>query len=137
GGGVLSRPPRRSGDRPGVLDPAAALARAPVRAAYLLHGDETFLVDRALAALRERVTNGRPGDARTLWAHEDADRLPAALDDLASPLLFGGAQVLVVRHAEALTGSHEELVLAALEWLRQPACLILVARGLDSRRRLL
>jgi DNA polymerase-3 subunit delta len=124
-------PPRAPQTRAG--DPLAALARGPLRAAYLLHGSETHLLERGLALLRERMS----GDSRTLWAHEDAARLPAALDDLSSPLLFGGAQVLVIRRADALSGGDEELVLAAAERAEPPACLILVARELDARRRLL
>jgi DNA polymerase-3 subunit delta len=42
-----------------------------------------------------------------------------------------------VRRADALNARDEALVLAAVERLRPPACLILVARGLDGRRKLL
>ena len=114
-------------------DPLAALAHDAPRGAYLLHGDESYLVERALAVLRERIA----GAHRILWAPEDAVRLPAALDDLASPMLFGGSQVLVIRRAEALSTKDEELVLAAAGRVQPPACLILVARGLDGRRRVL
>ena len=114
-------------------DPLATLARGELRAAYLLHGDESLLVERGLAVLRGRIT----GDARVLWAHEDSARLPAAVDDLASPMLFGGAQVLVIRRAEALSAKDEELVLAAAGRVQPPGCLVLVARGLDGRRRVL
>lgn len=114
------------------------LAREPLRAAYLLHGEETFLVDRALALLGERLSAGeRPASMRTLWAGEDSQRLATALDDLVSPLLFGAAQVLVVRRAEALGAKDEELVLGALPRLGPAGSLILVAGALDSRRRLL
>jgi DNA polymerase-3 subunit delta len=122
---------RAVGSRSG--DPLAALARGAPRAAYLLHGDESFLVERALAGLRGRI----PGAARILWAPEDSGRLPAALDDLASPMLFGGSQMIVIRRAEALSAKDEDLVLAAAGRAQPPACLILVARGLDGRRRLL
>jgi DNA polymerase-3 subunit delta len=114
-------------------DPLAAFARGAPGATYLLHGDESYLIERALAGLRDRITSA----ARILWAPEDAARLPAALDDLASPMLFGGSQVLVIRRAEALSAKDEELVLAAAGRVQPPACLILVARGLDGRRRVL
>src|SRR5262249_17496899 len=115
----------------------AALERLPPRTSYLLHGDETFLVERALALLRERVSAAGAVQVRTLWAGDDTGKLPAALDDLSSPLLFGGTQVLVVRRAEALGSGDEEMVLAACGRVRLPACLLLIARGLDGRRRLL
>ena len=76
------------------------------------------------------------GDVRTRWADDDAAALAAALEDLASPLLFGGAPALVVRRAEGLSGATEALVLETIRRLRPPACLILVARGLDGRRTL-
>ena len=126
-------PGQRPAVRPRASDPLAALARGTVRGSYLLHGDETYLVERGLAVLCGRIA----GDARTLWAGEDAVRLPAALDDLSSPLLFGGAQVLVIRRAEALSGADEELVVSTAARVQPPACLILLARGLDARRRLL
>jgi len=73
---------------------------------------------------------------RTLWADEDADRLSAALDDLTSPPLFGGAQSLVVRHAEALREPEQEAILARLPALGAGGSLVLVARTADQRRRL-
>jgi DNA polymerase III subunit delta len=63
--------------------------------------------------------------------------LAEALDDLASPSLFGGSQALVVRRADALSARDESLVLETVGRLRPPACLVLVARGLDARRKLL
>ena len=73
---------------------------------------------------------------RTLWADEDADRLPAAFDDLTSPPLFGGAQSLVIRHAEALREPEQETILARLPALGAGGSLVLVARTADQRRRL-
>jgi DNA polymerase III delta subunit len=73
---------------------------------------------------------------RTRWADEDAGGLAAALEDLASPLLFGGVPALVLRRAEALPGAAESWVLDTIARLSPPSCLILVARGLDGRRTL-
>ena len=74
------------------------------------------------------------GDVRTRWGDDDADALVGALEDLASPLLFGGAPALVIRRAEALSGANEALVLESIARVSPPSCLILVARGLDGRR---
>src|SRR5262245_64229891 len=52
-------------------------------------------------------------------------------------MLFGGSQMLVIRRAEALSAKDEDLVLAAAGRAQPPACLILAARGLDGRRRML
>lgn len=73
---------------------------------------------------------------RVVWGDDDAARLEEALDDLLSPSLFGGASVLVLRRAEALAAPGEERVLAALPRLGEGARLVLVAKGLDQRRRL-
>lgn len=80
--------------------------------------------------------NGRSDNARTLWADDGLERLQQALDDLGSPLLFGGTQVLVVRRAEALNDAAQERVLAVLPTLGPGTCLILVGRVIDARKRL-
>ncbi len=124
------------GPRP-PADPLALLARAPARTAWLLHGEETFLVERGLAILRRPAADAGAAQVRTVWADGEAGTVAAALDDLSSPLLFGGPQALVIRRAEALTAKDEELVLAAVGRLRLPSWIVLVARGLDARRKLL
>lgn len=78
----------------------------------------------------------RPGAWRTLWADQDAAGLAAAVEDLASPPLFGGPGILAVRHADALTEADQERLLAVLPTLGAGGCLVLVARGKDTRRRL-
>ena len=71
-----------------------------------------------------------------MWAGEDAKRLAGALADLASPSLFGGPQVLVVRRAEALREAEEAEIAATLPTLGAGGCLVLVARTADQRRTL-
>lgn len=80
---------------------------------------------------------GRAGTWRTLWGDEDGGQVVAALADLASPSLFGGPQVLVVRRAEVLREDAEAGILAALPTLGVGGCLILVAASADQRRKLL
>src|SRR5439155_1653116 len=118
-------------------DPLAALARGPLRSHYLLYGEETYLVERALGLLRTRLTpGGGVASGRTVWGDEDAERVVAALEDLASPPLFGGAQSLVIRRAEALREPEQEAILARLPALGAGGSLILVAPTADQRRRL-
>jgi DNA polymerase III delta subunit len=62
--------------------------------------------------------------------------LPAALDDLRSPALFGGPQVLVVRRADALPEADQARVTDALPGLGAGGTLLLVARIADQRRKL-
>ncbi len=118
-------------------DPLAALERGPLRAHYLLFGEETYLVERALRVLRQRLLPaGRPGSVRTLWGDQQADEVPAALADLVSPSLFGGGQVLVIRHADALGDEAQAHVLGILPTLGAGGSLVLVARAADQRRKL-
>jgi DNA polymerase III delta subunit len=103
-----------------------------------VYGEETFLVERALGVLRGRlVPAGRPGTWRTLWGDQESDQLPGALEDLGTPSLFGGPQVLVVRHAEALRAEEQARVLELLPSLGAGGTLVLVARGADQRNRLI
>jgi DNA polymerase-3 subunit delta len=112
------------------------LERNPLRPYYLLYGEESFLVARALRVLRSRlIPEGRPGTWRTLWGDEEGGRLGAALEDLASPPLFGGPQVLVIRQADALREDDQSALLAVLERPTSGGCLVLVARMADQRRR--
>jgi DNA polymerase-3 subunit delta len=127
----------RRGNPAPAADPLARLERDALRSYYLLYGDETFLIDRAVALLRRRlVPEGRAGSWRGVWAGDEGDRLAAALADLASPSLFGGLQVLVIRRAEALREADEALITDALPTLGAGGCLVLVARAVDLRRKL-
>jgi DNA polymerase-3 subunit delta len=121
------------GPEPKLLDD---LGRGRPRPVYLLHGEEAYLVGRALEILRARLLGeGGAGTWRTLWAAADGD-LAAALDDLQSPPLFGGPQVLVVRNVEALDDAVEARVLALLPLLGSGGTLVLVARDANKVRRL-
>src|SRR5262249_2176638 len=60
----------------------------------------------------------------------------AALADLRSPLLFGGREMLVVRHVELLADHGQEQLLAALPTTERDGGLVLVGRSIDGRRRL-
>jgi len=85
---------------------------------------------------RRLLPEGRPGTWRTLWAGEDGDRLADALAELRSPPLFGGPQVLVVRHADELRDEEQEHVLRELDGLGAGGSLVLVVKGADLRRKL-
>ena len=80
---------------------------------------------------------GRPGTWRTLWGDQEAEKLPAALEDLGSPSLFGGPQVLVLRHADALREEDQARVLDLLPTLGAGGTLVLVTRAADQRRRII
>jgi DNA polymerase-3 subunit delta len=103
-----------------------------------VYGEETFLVERALAVLRNRlVPAGRPGTWRVLWGDQEAEKVPIALEELGAPSLFGGPQILVVRHADALRADEQGRVLELLPGLGAGGTLVLVASSGDQRNRLL
>lgn len=118
-------------------DPARVLGSGSLPPTLLLAGPETFLIERALATVRARLGTGDdPRLGRTVWGDDAADRVGEALDDLASPGLFGSLRLLVVRRAEALKGPIEDRVAAAAAEPVAAAHLVLVAGALDRRRRL-
>jgi DNA polymerase-3 subunit delta len=71
-----------------------------------------------------------------LWGDDDDGRIAAALADLGAPSLFGGSSVIIVRRAEALSAAQEDEVVAHLPRLGETGRLVLVAKGLDQRRKL-
>src|SRR4029453_15422167 len=100
--------------RGGPVDPLAALERGPLRPYYLLFGDETFLLERGLRLLRSRLLPGARGTGGARSGDQDSHDPPSALEGLAAPSLFGGTQVLVVRHADMLREDEQAAILEAL-----------------------
>lgn len=103
---------------------------------YLLHGEEDLLIDQALAALLDRLV---PPEERDL----NVDVLRAgeiAITDLIMRLdtlpFFGRRRVVVVKDAAAWKPSEQERLAAYLEQGPPPSAFILVAQGLDRRRKL-
>ncbi len=99
--------------RPTVLFPSAdeIFARlekeAPVPL-YLFYGDETYLIDRAVACVRRRM-NDAP--AAIFYAGEDAlDRL---LETWGAPSLFSAHNLFVLKSAERLKARDRERLAAA------------------------
>src|SRR5262249_13122332 len=81
GGGLLS--PRLSVPGSSALGRVTEMA---VRPWLLLHGEETFLVERALALLRKPEGKGSAARAACIvWGDDGAERIAAALDDLVEP----------------------------------------------------
>ena len=94
-------------------------------------------MERGLARLRARLGDGAgAAGVRVVWGDDEPARLQAVLADLVSPSLFGGTSALLVRRAEALSSASEDAVQALVPRLDTTARLVLVAKGLDQRRRL-
>lgn len=111
----------------------AELAQAEPRRLYLVHGEETFLVERVLAVLRLRLS--ALGEWRVAWGDDDEARVRDAFDAMASRGLFGGGATVVVRRVEAMRGPVEALVEATVADDRYEGRLVLVGGAVDRRKR--
>jgi DNA polymerase-3 subunit delta len=109
-----------------------ALSRGPLLPAYLLFGEETYLVDRALTAVCERLRGSTP----VARLHADEDRLVARVEEaLRTPSLFGGTASVVVTDVDALDDKAQEHLLALAE-VDTGGHLVMVGASPDMRRRL-
>lgn len=108
------------------------LERGPLLPAYLLYGEEGYLVERALDTVLRRV--GAGAGAVRLRAG-DADLGARAEAGLRTASLFGGVPVVVVLGVDALSEAEQEALLAIMR--QDPgAHLLLVGTSPDLRRRL-
>jgi DNA polymerase-3 subunit delta len=98
-----------------------------------VHGEETFLVERALAVLRRRFENA--GEWRIVWGDDDESRVADALASLASRGLFGGSATVLLRRAEAMRAGVEAAIEATVSEDRYDGRLILAGGALDRRKR--
>jgi len=106
------------------------------RHVYLLHGEEDLLIDQALATLLDRLVPPeerglnldvlRPDETTMIDLITRVDTLP----------FFGRRRVVVVKDADAWKPPEQERLAVYLEHGAPPAALILVATGLDRRRKL-
>ena len=105
-------------------------------AVCLIHGDDALLVERAIAAARARLAADGAMESRTVWGDDAPDGLLRTLATYATPTLFGGTTVLVLRRAEALRGRAEEAVVEIAERPPSLGHLLVVATAVDRRRKL-
>jgi DNA polymerase-3 subunit delta len=109
-----------------------ALASSPLLPAYLLFGEESYLVDRALTTVCERLRGG----TAVARLRADEDRLIARVEEaLRTPSLFGGAASVVLNDVDALDEKTQEQVLELLE-SDAGGHLVMVGASPDMRRRL-
>jgi DNA polymerase-3 subunit delta len=119
----------RGGDAAATL---AALAQGEILPAYLLYGEEEYLVERARDGVLARLgaslslLRGRPGEDGLVGRVEDA---------LRSGSLFGGKPAVLVSAAQDLSEAEQEGLLRILP-TEAVAHLVLVAGAPDMRRRL-
>src|SRR5438445_10901673 len=102
---------------------------------YLLQGEEDLLIDQALAGLLDRrmPAEGRDLNLHVLRAGEIA--LPDLVTRLDTLPFFGRRRVVVVKDPDAWKAPEQERLAAYLEQGPPPSALILLAQGLDRRRK--
>jgi DNA polymerase III delta subunit len=116
-----------------VAERLARLERDDPGGLVLVHGQETYLAERAVATCRRRFAG--LGEWRVVWGDDEPERVRAALEAMTSRGLFGGGTSVVIRRADAMRGAVEAAVEGIVEDDRYEGRLVLVATGLDRRKR--
>ncbi|HKA53842.1 MAG TPA: DNA polymerase III subunit delta [Candidatus Binatia bacterium] len=103
----------------------AQLQKGPAYPLYLFHGEEPYLVDQAIAQVRERV--GKATAVRSFYAGEDA--LDTLLDAWGTPSLFTSASLIVLKSAELLKAAERERLAKEAEFRDATQPLVVCAHG--------
>lgn len=110
------------------------IERGQIEPVYFFHGEEKFLMEQALSALKRAVLtqgfedfNYHPLDGQTA-------KVPDLLTLCQTLPLFSERRLVVVRDVELLTES--EGMIPYLERPCRSTCLVLIARKVDQRKRL-
>jgi len=102
---------------------------------YLLQGEEDLLIDQALAVLLDRLMPAEERDLNLDVLRAGEIALPDLVTRLDTLPFFGRRRVVVVKDPDAWKAPEQERLAAYLEQ-GPPSALILVAQGLDRRRKL-
>jgi len=103
---------------------------------YLLQGEEDLLIDQALAVLLDRLMPAEERDLNLDVLRAGEIALPDLVTRLDTLPFFGRRRVVVVKDPDAWKAPEQERLAAYLEQGPPPSALILVAQGLDRRRKL-
>ena len=85
-------------------DVLSRLSKEPIAALYLFHGDEAYLIDRAVDQVRRRL----PQDAIVQTFYAGQDPVEAVLDAWGAPSLFAPQTLVILRSAEQLRDEERE-----------------------------
>src|SRR6266540_4084480 len=101
------------------------LEKEPLTPLYLFHGDESYLIDQAVARVRQRVKS--TATVRTFYAGEDS--LDALLETWGAPSLFASQSLVVLRSAEHLKAAERERLAKEAELRDATQPLVVCAHG--------
>jgi DNA polymerase-3 subunit delta len=116
--------------RPGATFPRpeeilSRLEKEPLAPLYLFHGDESYLIDQAVARVRRRVQGASA--VRTFYAGEDS--LEALLETWGAPSLFAPQSLVVLRSAEHLKAAERDRLAKEAELRDATQPLVVCAHG--------
>ena len=116
--------------RPGATFPRpeeilSRLEKEPLAPLYLFHGDESYLIDQAVARVRRRVQGAAA--VRTFYAGEDS--LEALLETWGAPSLFAPQSLVVLRSAEHLKAAERDRLAKEAELRDATQPLVVCAHG--------
>jgi DNA polymerase-3 subunit delta len=100
------------------------LEKEPFSPLYLFHGDESYLIDQAVARVRRRM---KDVSIRVFYAGEDS--LDALLETWGTPSLFAAQSLVVLKSAERLKAGERERLAKAAELRDATQPLIVCAHG--------
>ncbi len=101
------------------------LQKGPPYPLYLFHGDEPYLIDKAVTLVRERI--GKAAVVYSLYAGEDS--LDALLDAWGTPSLFTPQSLVVLKSAELLKAADRERLAKETEFRNETQPLVVCAHG--------
>jgi DNA polymerase-3 subunit delta len=103
----------------------AQLQKGTIHPLYLFHGDENYLIDRALALVRARI--GKAATIRVFYAGEDS--LDVLLETWGTPSLFTAQTLVVLKSAEHLKAADRERLAKEAEYRDASQPLVVCAHG--------
>ncbi len=113
-----------------------AAVTAPGAHVYLLHGEEDLLVEQALQDLLDRLIPPHERDLNLDVLRADEVDVADAITRVDTLPFFGQRRVVVIKDVDAWPAPDQERLAAYLDRGPPPSALVLVAAGLDRRRRL-
>ncbi|MDC3379076.1 DNA polymerase III subunit delta [Planctomycetota bacterium] len=119
------------------LDPfdlEASLTADTLRPCYVVVGEEAFLRETALGAVRKAALGPNPGPAYRELEGSSAS-LHEVLDELRTLTFFGGYRLAVVRDATTFIAEHVEALLTFLASPPANATLVITAPKVDKRKK--
>ena len=101
--------------------------RSPLRAAYLIVGDDIPKIELALRRLKTRITDESGTELNIDEFNAGVDGAPAVVNAANTMAFLGGTRLVLVREAQTWLKADKELVAAYLSSPAPDACMALVA----------